>query len=621
MTQQHMALQALTAVLADARCFPAELHHVLSLEVSYLEAIPESQFMTLVMVGWPELLKLYDKGLSSGQFDWDSVPSTARYPDGQISLESILRLSFAMSGELHAVDPDCVFFTRQCLALFKKVKLKCGREAVLNSVAEFIAIDSELYSPTLSWGSTSFHPPSAGLRFSDGHPLLRDLNAVADRLMQFRVFDHRHVVGKHGPGSVSDLARGGDKYLFPTWSKLLDSVFPFEYHVLHSGDLDPTLLSRLAERPDIARARLSDVPKTMKGPRLITIEPTANQFIQGGLMRWMRCNMHPILGRVYHYDSQEPSRLGALRASKSGTHVTVDLSAASDRLSCWTVERCIRNPGLLMALNACRTSYVSLEKYDCAPLENLRKFAGMGSATTFPVQSFIYACICLAATCRAMGEGVSNRTLLKASQEVRVFGDDIIVPNDAMEPLAEILELLQLKVNVGKTHTGGKYRESCGMDAYDGCQVTPLYMSSLKPDFRQPQSLSSWIDVCNNAWSMGLWSLSKMMESLLPEKVRNLLPVLGPDVSCGGLSLRTFTPGVKAERRKMCDDTHTLLVRALSVRTAGVVRQRESEIDLLQYFLEAPDVSVPLGIPSSTRPTGFLSQTKTSLRSGWVPIF
>lgn len=612
---------SLNAVLADCiRVYPW-LQTTWTHEREYLECLSEDDIKQLVCVKFVDILKLFDKGLSNGSINRSDLPTYDRVDI--IPLSSLIDLCFDNQGALYANDADRVFFIRSVFGLFKKAKLACKKDAVMASVHEFLEIDLSLREPTLNWGSCNLYGTEGTLSFlSTTSPSeMLYLDYVCGTLLQFEELNPFDIVGSHGPGSVSDLKRGMDKYLFPYWPDKLQAVFPYEHHVLHTGDLDPALLDRL--RPRVSTeipASLTDVPKTLRGPRLITVEQTAHQFIQGGLMRWMRSSMHRILHSCVDFTSQEPSKALALEASLTGDLATVDLSAASDRLSCWTVERAIKNSNLLSALNACRSKEISLDKYGLGTLTP-RKFAGMGSAVTFPVQSLIYACCCIAAVMITDKTKLSYAGIKSCARKVRVFGDDLILPTSAVGNLVKILEFLELKVNMSKTHVGGLFRESCGIDAYNGYVVNPTYLGYLSPDFSNPVHVVSWIEVSNNAHLNGLWSLAGYLVSIIPNKVSRKLVVT--DTSTGGISLRTFLTGSGTScKLRYCKDTQQLFACTLGVRVKQLKRQRGSETDLLQYFLEAPDQKALDSLMSPAQfATGYLSQVRARLRSVWVPIF
>jgi hypothetical protein len=195
---------------------------------------------------------------------------------------------------------------------------------------------------------------------------------------------------------------------------------------------------------------LIGVPKDFKGPRLIASEPIASQYIQQGIMNVIRENVkRSSLRHSLDFRSQEPSRKLALDASLTREFSTIDLSSASDRLSCAVVE-CIwrMKYSFLEALNAARTPDII---YPDGKVVQLKKFAAQGAAFTFPLQSVVYALICMGVIYARTGES----RLSCLAKQVRVFGDDMIVPSDHYSAICSILEVLQLKVNTKKSFNQG----------------------------------------------------------------------------------------------------------------------------------------------------------------------
>ena len=155
----------------------------------------------------------------------------------------------------------------------------------------------------------------------------------------------------------------------------------------------------------------------------------------------------------------------------------------------------------------------------------------MGNGTTFPVQSIVYAILSIAAILYEKGAGYGNAQIDDAVQEIQVFGDDIILPSFAVPTLALLLEHLQLKVNWRKTHAKGHFRESCGMDAFRGADVTPLYLRDLELG-EKPDDIVSWLDVLRNAHRKHYHYLVGEMLSQIPQKVRSLLPTSDANLGC-----------------------------------------------------------------------------------------
>jgi hypothetical protein len=101
----------------------------------------------------------------------------------------------------------------------------------------------------------------------------------------------------------------------------------------------------------------------------------------------------------------------------------------------------------------------------------LNKFATMGSALTFPVQSVVFFVLTAAAVVYSRGLRPTDWAL--ACGSVQVYGDDIVVPVDALDSLRALLSAVGLKVNVSKTFSGRNFREACGIEAFRGYDCTP----------------------------------------------------------------------------------------------------------------------------------------------------
>lgn len=375
----------------------------------------------------------------------------------------------------------------QICMMYKKTVIDCPNERVKDAVFEFISVDRSLRDPHGSWNSDRWvhsrftfgedgrsggYPPEAQL-------LLDILDGVFYRVMPGAPVQIWDLEPKHGPGAVSDSSGKVDKYDFPAWPNKLDQIFMWERYAFPND-----LWSCEANRPSSLEppARLLAVPKTFKGPRLIASEPTAHQFLQQGLMKWIRENLTFPLRLSIDFLSQVPSQVRAREASQTGALATVDLSAASDRLSCWVVERALgSNPSLLEALHAVRTRcIVDATGVDPDLSLRLKKFAAQGSAVTFPIQTIIYTGCCYAAILYDRGMKVTYKNICKIAREVRVFGDDIILPSSTVPTLTALLHYLELKVNESKTHSTGGFREACGTDAWCGYDITPSYVRHLQ---------------------------------------------------------------------------------------------------------------------------------------------
>lgn len=496
---------------------------------------------------------------------------------------------------------------------------------------------------------------------------LATLQRVSDWIVggQFGPVNWRGLRPKHGPGAVADARVGKDnKYFFPHWPNKLEQIFPIqEYgyanynaweadhvalpvydesflyrgpsrvHGKENDSLSHAGLSNRKERGGGTRrglldsrqsiilsreheppSRLIAVPKTQKGPRLIASEPTAHQWMQQALKRELeRMVERSCLRFSICFADQEPSRIDALKSSQSGLRATVDLSSASDRLSCYVVERMFRTHGdLLSAFHAVRTRWLVNEIDLKSPkYKILRKFAPMGSALTFPVQSICYAIIAISSIIHARGWNVDRSSVDCAARQTRVYGDDIIIPVDVIGTLTELLTELGLKVNSSKTFAKGHFRESCGMDAYAGVDVTPAYVLEVC-DKTRPESVVSVVESSNNFWKKGLWETARYLQSTVPRELRKKIPVVSTDSGAFGW-LFIGDDGIPELKKRWNTRLHrweqqvlVILDRFKRVCSGGY----ES---LLQYLTELPS-------PDILWQSGVSSRTQVSLSLRWVPV-
>lgn len=380
---------------------------------------------------------------------------------------------------------------------------------------------------------------------------------------------------KHGPGAVAERLKNWEKSSFPNWPQKLQGTFPWEACGRTAGDP--------SERPlnhEVA-SRLMAVPKTAKGPRLIAAEPTAHQWCQQLTWQWLRKECKRIFGSDFiDFRRQSLSADLVLKASRDRELATVDLSDASDRLTCWTVERMFRcNPSLLTALHAARTRYLHDEVSEDGDFLSLRKFASQGTATTFPIMSMVMLFIALGAS---LDEEPTWHRLRKLRNQVRVFGDDIVIPSHGYVRLCRAMELLQLKVNMAKSYATGKFRESCGMDGFDGYDVTPIKPKHIVGD--SPASCQAVVDNSNNLFMKGYWHASTACLDLLPARLRRGIRIVGPhDTGFSGLA--SFSGSDESHLAKRWNSRfHRYDVRVWQLSVQSYERPRDGHQALLDFF-------------------------------------
>jgi hypothetical protein len=309
----------------------------------------------------------------------------------------------------------------------------------------------------------------------------------ARRLLRrlFAHFDPYNIHPKHGPGAVSTKEKLETKYQWTNVSDRITDVYPFDaYFCASQGHVCDTY-SDFSEIGGVSNsARVVLVPKDSRGPRLISCEPVDNQWIQQGLGRAIveLVEKHPDTECQVNFTFQSSNRTAALYGSENGRYATLDLKEASDRVSLELV-RLLFPQDLQRFLECCRSTSTVLP--DGRVLE-LRKFAPMGSCLCFPILALTVFSILYAG---APDAGTRERIL--------VYGDDVIVPTAYAGDAMVLLELFGLKVNRDKSCIGGLFRESCGMDAFKGSDVTPVRLRTVLTNHQSPDILSSYVAFAN----------------------------------------------------------------------------------------------------------------------------
>lgn len=312
----------------------------------------------------------------------------------------------------------------------------------------------------------------------------------------------------------------------------------------------------LPEGETSKQSRLVTVAKNSTSRRTITVEPVLKQFLQQGLNVALRdCIVKDrILSNSLDLTNQSHNQKLALEGSRTGLWATIDLSSASDLLSLRLVKTVFQHvPSFLERLVGSR----SVEYTDGINRRVLHKYAGMGNATTFPVQSVTFALLAMAAILDQLGMTPTPKRLERASKLVRVYGDDIIVPAQYSQQVVKWIEHFGLKVNTSKSFTDYKswfehqpcFRESCGVDAYNGIDITPLYLrvlpesaslpkgTSVRPS-TDPSAIASLVATSNLAWERCLYKFSAKLATEVEGILQRKLPIVPARSSALGLHSR-----------------------------------------------------------------------------------
>jgi hypothetical protein len=527
------------------------------------------------------------------------------------------------------IDPNTVLFLRTLLYVGKNLEWECAPRYLFEATKEFYDVENLIPKASPEWdiawgftdeGSTGHlrdRFPLSGdgsLCFDDesytesDKGLLDSIQQSADRVIgiigDYNPDEHRF---KHGPGAVSDARKGNWKYRFPNWPPRLEEMFPKDRYGLSGLGLMESIghdgLDGVSTEP---LSKLIAVPKTQKGPRLIASEPTAHQWCQQSMASFIHERVrHTYLSRSLTFESQKPSQIMALFGSLNGRFATLDLKSASDRLSCWLVQRIFRkNRSLLRCMASSRTRFISNEIDSKQPkLHKLRKFSTQGSALTFPVQSLVFTIICL-----GVGRYLHpDMAIQELCRRVRVFGDDIIVPREWEPSVVRSLELLYLKVNQAKSFAAGKFRESCGMDAWEGHDVTPPHIT-MRAEESNPRTIASSVAVSNNFFKKGFWHAADWVRTTV--NCKGKLPTIGR--SSGAFGFITNCKGLEYTNTRWNPHLQRTELRCLVVLAKSLRLKQDGSEGLLQFFTEepVPYIKYESGIPVAGVPV---------IRHQWVP--
>lgn len=338
---------------------------------------------------------------------------------------------------------------------------------------------------------------------------------------------------KHGPGAVATGERLEEKWRFSRQYASIHRRFPtYDWFVVRDSAclLDRIHWYRGLQRMPSPTSKLVTVPKDSRGPRLICEEPLEVQYLQQGYLRLMASwTKHgPMKGHVL-LDDQTVHRNLALESSSSGAMATLDLQDASDLVSRSLVQDLFPHE-IFEDLDALRSTHTRLPNGSVAHLE---KMSPMGSAVCFPTMAMTLWSLCVAALEDYQCAHVKSD--VEPYRDTYIYGDDIIVPACTVNWVVSALSSVGLRVNGRKSFSSCAFRESCGLDAFAGFDVTPTRVRHLPG--RRTLSVSTYLALLsyvNDFREKGWVCVANALEQLTQSRVRWRLPrVLDPGMIPG----------------------------------------------------------------------------------------
>jgi hypothetical protein len=565
------------ALLCDAQALHSDVFTHRALKLTYRKVCErlDSEGIGFLTKTMPRLGKALDRALSSN--DPLSVPYERKLKGTQLPrfLGELFSLVFDNDGRV--LPTPCVASIktlRNVLYAMYKLRISYSSDQEQDVINSFIKTEDEVRLANIRLESLNNSLSNPLDRSPDNVGVERARLVRRARTLLARVlcsFDPLDVVPGHGPGVVSTRERYWNKYTFTAIPTRITDVFPIDTYFYVS-------LSHVCDRLHVltghgeteSPARVILVPKDSRGPRLISCEPLYLQWLQQGVSRALvrHVESHRLTTRRVNFTDQGPNRIGALLGSVSGKYSTLDLNEASDRVSLGLV-RLLFPSNIVNVLEAIRSQNTELPNGRILPLH---KHAPMGSALCFPILSLTVWAILNAAASDA-----------DTRERILVYGDDVIVPTAFAARAMSELEYYGLKINRSKSCVDGLFRESCGMDAYKGIDVTPTRLRVPPTSHPEPDHYEAWISYANSYYHKGFFNV---YDCIVAELVRlyGPIPHSGMSLTCPSLVEESLRSSEIRRRNNRFLQKMQYYVRCVKGR---VVRK---DIDgwsmLLRYFTE-----------------------------------
>jgi hypothetical protein len=564
-------------------------------------------------------------------------------------MQGLLSLVFDASTGVLIKEPNvlAIHAVRQVCYMYKKVLQSCSSERERSAYVSYLDTDESVaeFERSLSkyWTSGPYfdrNPSDSVVYQNPGSPRGDSDNGCVRRTLQVRSsaigtstpfqlehfrsvsrllwgsvlndgssrFHPENLVPRHGPGATAERISGNRKFSLKRWHSRLDNSFPSDlFCIPNSGYFTELDRIEFVDPEHETPVRVISVPKTQKTPRIIAIEPVCVQYTQQSIMEVLvdLLETHPLTGGRINFRDQTVNQQMALTSSSDRSLATIDLKDASDRVSSQLVwEMLSAHPGVRQAVFDCRSLRAEVPGHG---IHTLARFASMGSALCFPIEAMLFYTIILSAITRSSGHRLTLKSLLRASESVRVYGDDIIVPVGYVQDVWNELEWFNLRVNDRKTFVSGNFRESCGLDAYSGVNVTPVYCRRRLPTKHQDsEELISAVSLANQLYKAGYWRAC----SYVREHVEQFATV--PHVSENSSILGWHSVCVKYEVQLWDHRLHRWLVKGHVVDAKAPKDPLGDFAALMKFFLKRG--VKPSHDPKHLERTGRPSVVRTKLR-------
>jgi len=532
-------------------------------DINTVMARVEDEGLSFLTITLPSLGKATQKWLDQGKAGLHSSFLTERGGSLPRFLGGFFSRVFDRGSGVLLDDPciDSIQAIRQLTLMFGKMELRCTPEREHKAIQKYVECEQEVRSSDAELEERDL------LEFVSMSDLLfGSLFSKIDRDIYYG-----NILPGHGPGSTADGLTGNRKFNQAVWTDRLQSVFPVGDFTIPNWrfNLELEKVSFLEPGSEVP-VKVTLVPKTLKTPRVIAMEPTCMQYMQQGILRSFLGHLEGdnFLSRVIGIRDQVPNQELALRGSVDNQTATLDLSDASDRVSNQLVRSMVhRWPHFSAALDATRSRRAVLPD---GRVIRLAKYASMGSALCFPVEAMVFLTMVFVGIQRSLNTPLNRHAINSYVDSVRVYGDDLIVPTRHVLGVVQSLELFGARVGLDKSFWTGKFRESCGREYFNGHDVSITRVRQALPTHRQDVTgVVSTVSLRNQLYLSGFWKASSWLDDYIRGIIKYFPNVAPTSPVLGRISFL----GYQAER------THPYLHSPL---VKGYVTEAKPPLDHLE---------------------------------------
>jgi hypothetical protein len=208
----------------------------------------------------------------------------------------------------------------------------------------------------------------------------------------------------------------------------------------------------------------------------------------------------------------------------------------------------------------------------------------MGSATCFPIESAVFLAAVAASIMHQLNIRFTSKRMREICREITVYGDDIIAPTQYIPGVMRDLSSLGFIPNLNKSFYRSHFRESCGIEAYKGILVKPVY---IRRDFwsrtwLEDEDIVSMVSTSRQAYDRGLWRTAEFLLDAVENRLGSSLPYSEEPqlVLTHNIIWRNDTA-----RRWIDPDTHDVKVEGFHPVPGHAVSKLDGYARLLRYLI------------------------------------